>query len=697
MIRRSALVAVAASTVFLSTVFLSTAGPVAASLSSRRADATYLQLDSASPWVDSEGTWTATWSVVAEPPADATLDYTIHQSIPGSGTTLRAGLSAILGGGPSGPILQSRVSTPLAQLRSGSTVTLSLPIRSRSGGADRILMPNAGVHPVDVALSSSDGSALQTDTLFIDHLPATSNRPALKVGPMIAVRSAPVLANDGTVAVPAAATSAAADAAAVLGAAGPVAVSTLIDPELLAATTTPTPPTGADTSTTSSTTSSSTTVPPESGTGALERLRAAAAAAGVPAIRASWVPLDMEGWATSGTLADIQAATTAGQETTAQVLGHGAEISVWPTDATIGPASIPALHSMGVEHLIVNPDRLVSRTDLGGDAGSTRTFRIESADSGIDALALDPTLTIRLHDTSLPAGEAASRVLTELAAIWFSTPSGVTPAVVLDLTGVPVDVATRVLAGLATPTTAITLTDLPGLFAGTTASQVGKRKDPLVRRLQPTRGSHDVGALSTQLGILRTRVTAHRSTMGVTADSDLLARLLLTAQHRDLDTAAARRYGDAVAGRVATDFAHISTPPVRTVPVTARRATLPVLINNATGHTVSVQLRFRGSRFEFTQGAIRALDLRPGSNALEIPVLARTSGDLPLVVDVRTADGAVVITQTRLRVHSTVVSGVGIVLGGGALGFLVLWWGATIRRDRRAKKETRTEGDASIA
>ena len=689
MTRRVTLVA---TTVLL--LFVAVREPLASASHTVRTSAAteYLRLESASPWVEADGTWTGTWTVVNEPPPDATLDYTIHQSIAGSGSALRTTLAGMLGGASSGPNLQSRVSTPLAQLRTGSSVTLSLPIRSRSDGTDRILLPNAGVHPLDLAVSAPDGTVLQSEILFINHLPVTANRPPLKVAPMLAVRSRPVLSPVGAITVDDSTTATIGEAVTLLGSAGTVPISTLIDPQLL--TTLTTRPTDLSASTSTTPTSLPAAADPT------EQLRSLAATQ--PAIRATWVPIDMESWATTGTLADIQASTVAGQTATAQGLGHGAEVSVWPTDPTIGPASLPSLRSIGVQHLIVNPDRLVARSDLGNDPGTTRTFRLESPDSGIDALALDPTLTIRLHDSSVPAGDAAARVLTELAAIWFSTPAGVSPAVVLDLTGVPADVATKVTLGLATPNPTLSLVDLPTLFDGTSQYQTGsKRKEPLVRRLQPTKGSHDVGVLSRQLAALRIQVAAHRSTMGPTVP-DGFSELLLTAQHRDLDPAAARRYGDAVAGRIATDFAHISAPPSRTVTVTARRATLPVLINNSTGHDVSVQLRFRGTRFEFTDGPIRAAELRPGSNALNVPVLARTSGDLPLVVEIRSADGQVIITRTRLRVHSTVVSGVGIVLGGGALAFLVLWWGLTIRRDRRSRRdpdneEPREEEQPSVA
>src|SRR5262249_48058798 len=96
---------------------------------------------------------------------------------------------------------------------------------------------------------------------------------------------------------------------------------------------------------------------------------------------------------------------------------------------------------------------------------------------------------------------------------------------------------------------------------------------------------------------------------------------------------------------------------------------------------------FNGNRLEANDGRPRRVTLQPGPNTIVVPVLARTSGDFRMAVEVRTADDSILLTSTDVRIRSTVVSGVGVGIAIGALAFLVIWWGATIRRDRRRRNE----------
>jgi hypothetical protein len=68
-----------------------------------------------------------------------------------------------------------------------------------------------------------------------------------------------------------------------------------------------------------------------------------------------------------------------------------------------------------------------------------------------------------------------------------------------------------------------------------------------------------------------------------------------------------------------------------------------------------------------------------------LSVVVRTSGEFTMTVQMRTADNSTLLSESTVRIRSTVVSGVGVFLGGGALLFLVIWWAMSIRRDRRAK------------
>jgi hypothetical protein len=232
----------------------------------------------------------------------------------------------------------------------------------------------------------------------------------------------------------------------------------------------------------------------------------------------------------------------------------------------------------------------------------------------------------------------------------------------------------------------VTATTVEDAFTAASAYQVTSRhrSTPLVGKLVTPPGTHNVAPLSDYLGKLRQRSAAYHATMsdppGVPLDD-----LLWTSQDRSLNDAAARRYLDAVAGRIDSDLAKIEPPPGRSLTLTARKASLPLRITNGVDRPVSVLLRIKGARLGLRNGTTRTLHLHPGQNSLTVPVVVRTSGEFTLTVQIRSADNALLLSQSTVRIRSTVVSGVGVLLGGGALLFLVIWWGATIRRDRRAK------------
>ncbi len=69
-----------------------------------------------------------------------------------------------------------------------------------------------------------------------------------------------------------------------------------------------------------------------------------------------------------------------------------------------------------------------------------------------------------------------------------------------------------------------------------------------------------------------------------------------------------------------------------------------------------------------------------------VPVEARTSGDFPLFIELRSPDDRLTVATARLTVRSTFLSGVGVLVSAGAGLFLCGWWARhwrSVRRDRR--------------
>lgn len=123
-----------------------------------------------------------------------------------------------------------------------------------------------------------------------------------------------------------------------------------------------------------------------------------------------------------------------------------------------------------------------------------------------------------------------------------------------------------------------------------------------------------------------------------------------------------------------------------TVTLTSRRGTLPVTIDSSAPYAVTGQLTVASDRLEFPSGSTRGVTIDRTTNQIRVPVLARTLGDLPIQVTLRTPDGALVIAQSRLTVRSTATSVVGVVLTILAALVLAGWWVRTWVKRRRGAR-----------
>jgi hypothetical protein len=610
----------------------------------------------ATPWVPADGEWVVRWRIGEAVPPDAQVSLTIRQPL--RGPNLRTAISRVMGGSSTGAALQDPINVPLSTIRTGDEALLRVPIRARSGSSDRILIPNPGIHPVDVTLSSA-GTELDRDVLFLNRLPVDQERAPLLVAAVLSVTAGPTVAPDGSTSVRAPDLQRAGTAAQLLSdRSAPVSVQ--VSPHLLDALR---------------------LVDPEINSNLVGGLRDRTI------LRNTWVPMDLEAWATGGRPVDIQDSVKAGDNTLTDATGAPTEGRIWTADETIGPASLPALAGIGVRHLILDPGRVAPSRELGTDLGSTQRFVVEGSGGAIDALVLDAALAVRLRSDD--PGWAAHRAATELLGMWLAAPADSRPAAVVDLSGVPLETALRFLETIVIPSQGIiSAVDLPRAFAESSTYLAGRRGDsPLTRRILDRGDVPDVASLSSYLGRLRVRSAAVRSTMADRTGLVPVNELLLGSQHRDLAEPDQRALLDAAARRIDDDLRSLIPPERRSVTITSRTSTLPFRIENRSGRPATVTIRMRGTRLQFADGSARVVELEPGVNNLKLPVLVRTSGQFTALVETRTANDAVSIATTALRVRSTVVSGVGVVLAGGALSFLVIWWTLTARRSRRTRSD----------
>jgi hypothetical protein len=285
---------------------------------------------------------------------------------------------------------------------------------------------------------------------------------------------------------------------------------------------------------------------------------------------------------------------------------------------------------------------------------------------------------------SRPALEA-TRVLTELAMLWFEQP-GVPRAAVLPVSPrVRPEVLSALLSGLGRS----------HVLAPVTLDQAFERADPLVqpgggrvdRALQPDDPPTIARPVRVGLDAARRLLGSFGGLVGEDAPRLHEARAhLLLATSTAVDGTDQTAHLEAATG-VVEDVTGMVTAPVReTITLTARDGTVPLTLRNTSGAPLSVTVRLRSPKLEFPDGEVLPLELTEESTRLDIAVRARASGSFPLAVEVTSPDGAIVLTHIDYSIRSTAVSGAGVILSAGAAIFLMVWWARHWHRTRRSAK-----------
>lgn len=122
----------------------------------------------------------------------------------------------------------------------------------------------------------------------------------------------------------------------------------------------------------------------------------------------------------------------------------------------------------------------------------------------------------------------------------------------------------------------------------------------------------------------------------------------------------------------------------QSVTMTARRLSIPISLENHASGARRIRLEFTGDRVEVAEHG-EVVVIPPGVTTIDVNVEARALGVSPLDVRVLTPDGSLLLSQTRLQIRSTAIPGLGLLLSGTALVFLVSWWIVSIGRSRAQK------------
>lgn len=657
--RRSQRIGWAASAVLMALLAIALSVPAAAepTASSETLADGPLALGSLTPWVGPEGTWTASFQLRA-PVAGATMTYTIHRPLSGGLDAQLDALEAMWDRGSVPAVLLSPVRKPLDSLTSGSTVTLTIPVRSRSDGSDRAFLPNPGLHPVEIEVSGIDGAVIQRIVLPLVRAPAKVTSPMRLAMVVRSVAAPAVTAQRVAAPEPADVTDLTRLSDAISHAAGlPITISAT--PALLDALAID----GRD-----------------SDRSALDRLRSLSAAPTTIAWT-PWVPLDMEAWSVHGQPDDLATTFAAGARTLAARIGRAPDTRALDGDEHLGPSSLSVLRDLGIDRVVVDEAQVE-----GGAPEVPRLFTLTGdRDSAVTALARATDVQAVLGDNSLDPAERSARALSAVALRALGSASTEQQAMVVELDRSAGETTTAVIDAVVAGRDAglVEAVGLPAAFEGTARATTGprSRRQPLSRRITTPDSVAAVAPLSKRMASLRSDLRGRDSMVDDTAPVTL-DDLVLTAQHRELTIPAATSYLEAAVTRVESDLSAVVAPRGRRYTVTARTATIPLQFSNGLSTPVKVLVRFESTRITFDKGQSTVVTLDPGVNQVPVRVRVRTSGQFRVGVETLTPDGAVQLGRTELTIRSTAFSGVGVVLSIGALLFLMVWWARTLRRER---------------
>ncbi len=576
-------------------------------------------------------------------PGASTVVARVHRPVNG-----RIQMDASITGERLGSVVHTTPAVPVAEGQASVRIDLG-------AAPDGIGLQREGVYPMSLTALDADGTEVATTTTHLVVLPpSTDTSPPLLVAVVVPLGDTPSLQPDGGVALRAETLEAMGSAAAALAAHAEVAVTLRVVPETLRA---------LELSETAE------------DRAVLDEL--AAARSGRPLLSASFVRADDGAWLADGLAEDLAQQHAVGRSLLERVLGGPFDDGTAIVDDTTSEAALDALVARGVRRVVPLegwvPDEALPEGGLAGPA------RLEGVSSVLAAVP-DPVL----HD-HLGIGDdpvlAAHRAIAELMVRYFELPGserGEVLAVPNDLAGSP-GFLDALLVGLdRNPRlAAVSVIDLvDALPPDDDAAAI----EPSI----PAAGS--TAGLPEDLAAAADATAAYRSLRGEGASTDLLDELLLVAGSDDLDPAERSSYLEASATLLEQEADGLTTPDGQTVTLTAQRADIPIVVENALDHEVRVLLRFDSEKLDFPDGGEQLVTLERGVNRLEVSVSSRATGAFPLRVEMLTPVGDVPLSSARMSIRSTAISGVGLVLSIGAGLFLLLWWGRHWRDARRSRR-----------
>ena len=620
-----------------------------------------------SPWVEPEGDFQVRFAPTAAVPLDAVFSYTVHQRLRSQGTaSLRDAVDDVLDDGPLPGVLQAPVSSPVVALGNPTQgLVLDVPVRTSRNGSERVLLPTAGIHPVELRLTSAGGDDLWSSVVYLNRLPEDSvtgsdGAPGrLSVTLLTPVDGDPALGADGEPNDDVGARDALAGVTRLLTQVPEAPLTLALRPNVLTGVSRSDDPT--------------------------DRAFLAAVRSPIPVAtttRWAYVDVDTGGLVAADAGGELFRQVALGDQVVAETTGRQPSTDNWYLDDTVSPESLELIKNLGATRVVVNPDRLRLSPNVPQESTRTMAVGLQGAPD-MTATATDPDLTARLDDAATTPAQRANQIVTALMSTWFTAAEG--PATAFpgpsSVIVVPADTDPAVVAAL-TPALGSggPLSSDPAAVPDRPAVRAGR---DIIAALTPRTPSDQQGPVD-QVRDSRRLIDGYRS-MAPAAQAEAAEWDLLNSESLDREMPGSER--SAIHARISADIsrraAAIQPPRARRVVLTSRDSTIPLRFRNDLPVDVRLTMRTRSLRLEIDGGETREIVLKPGENRIDLPVVARASGGSLLRIDLSSPDGAIVLPATNVPVTSSTISGVGAALSVISLLFLAGWWIRTTRRRRR--------------
>ncbi|MFQ5558642.1 MAG: DUF6049 family protein, partial [Acidimicrobiales bacterium] len=273
----------------------------------------------------------------------------------------------------------------------------------------------------------------------------------------------------------------------------------------------------------------------------------------------------------------------------------------------------------------------------------------------------------------------AQQALAELLRLSLRSP--VSAGVVVDVTDVDLLTLRLFLAGLDTDSPLVPV-GVSEVLSLPIARQAGR---PVLVEIDSTTAP-DLTAHVDRRAEVETEVEAYAA---LVAPNDAviapLVDLLRASAAADLTGQQRAAYLDEIESRVSDGMRGFEVIDRGRITLTSRRAEVPLTIVNGQAVPVTVALHLAAAKLDFPEGERREIVLTPGVNEVPIVVDTRASGDSAIAVRITTPDDAMELTSSTVRVRSTAISGLGLLISIAALAVLVSWWARSTIARRRAR------------